>query len=257
MDPLVLEMLWNRLISVVNEQAAALMRTSFTSIVREAGDLSAGVFDPRGHMIAQAVTGTPGHINSMATCMHHFLAMYPVDSLRPGDVLITNDPWKTAAHLNDITVVTPIFQGDGWSRSSATPATRSTSAGGASPPMRATSTRKACSSRSSSCTTPARRTSRCSSSCAPTCARPRRCWATSTRRWPATTSAAASCCVHGRVRPGRHRGAGRRDHRALRAGDARADRRAARRRLPLRLRHRRLRRAGPHRGQRCACAATS
>ena len=112
MDQLVLEVLWNRLISVVNEQAAALMRTSFTSIVREAGDLSAGVFDRRGRMIAQAITGTPGHINPMATCMHHFLAKYPIDSLRPGDVLITNDPWKTASQLNDITIVTPIFKGE-------------------------------------------------------------------------------------------------------------------------------------------------
>ena len=112
MDQLVLEVLWNRLISVVNEQAAVLMRTSFTSIVREAGDLSAGVFDRRGRMIAQAVTGTPGHINPMATCMHHFLAKYPIDSLRPSDVLITNDPWKTASQLNDITIVTPIFKGD-------------------------------------------------------------------------------------------------------------------------------------------------
>jgi N-methylhydantoinase B len=111
-DQLVLEVLWNRLIGVVNEQAAALMRTSFTSIVREAGDLSAGVFDRRGRMIAQAVTGTPGHINPMATCMHHFLAKYPIDRLRPGDVLITNDPWKTASQLNDITIVTPIFKGE-------------------------------------------------------------------------------------------------------------------------------------------------
>lgn len=108
-DQLKLEVLWNRLIATVNEQAAALMRTSFTSIVREAGDLSAGVFDRRGRMIAQAVTGTPGHINSMATCMHHVLAAFPVDTLSPGDVLITNDPWKTAGQLNDITIVTPVF----------------------------------------------------------------------------------------------------------------------------------------------------
>jgi hypothetical protein len=72
-DPITLEVLWNRLIAVVNEQAAGLMRTSFTTVVRESGDLSAGVFDRRGNMIAQAVTGTPGHINSMATCIHHFL----------------------------------------------------------------------------------------------------------------------------------------------------------------------------------------
>src|SRR3954451_16377410 len=82
-DPITLEVMWNRLIAVVNEQAAALMRTSFTTIVREAGDLSAGVFDARGNMIAQAVTGTPGHINAMATCIHHFLAIYPAPTPPP------------------------------------------------------------------------------------------------------------------------------------------------------------------------------
>jgi N-methylhydantoinase B len=112
-DPITLEVLWNRLIAVVNEQATALMRTSFTTVVRESGDLSAGVFDRRGNMIAQAVTGTPGHINSMATCVHHFLAVFPVESLRPGDVLITNDPHKTSGQLNDFTVITPIFREDG------------------------------------------------------------------------------------------------------------------------------------------------
>ncbi len=110
MDPILLEVLWNRMIGAVNEQAAALMRTSFTSVVREAGDLSAGVFDRRGRMIAQAVTGTPGHINSMATCMRHFLEAYPLEALRPGDALVTNDPWKTASQLNDITVITPVFR---------------------------------------------------------------------------------------------------------------------------------------------------
>jgi N-methylhydantoinase B len=112
LDAVRLEVMWNRLISVVNEQAAALMRTSFTSIVREAGDLSAGVFDVAGNMIAQAVTGTPGHINAMATCIHHFLAVYPADTLRPGDVLITNDPQKTSGHLHDFTVITPVFRAD-------------------------------------------------------------------------------------------------------------------------------------------------
>jgi N-methylhydantoinase B len=110
LDAVQLEVMWNRLISVVNEQAAALMRTSFTSIVREAGDLSAGVFDIQGNMIAQAVTGTPGHINAMATCIHHFLAVYPAETLRPGDVLITNDPQKTSGHLHDFTVITPVFR---------------------------------------------------------------------------------------------------------------------------------------------------
>lgn len=104
--------MWNRLISVVNEQASALMRTSFTTIVRESGDLSAGVFDVQGNMIAQAVTGTPGHINAMATCIHHFLRVFPAETLQRGDVLITNDPQKTSGHLHDFTVITPIFKGD-------------------------------------------------------------------------------------------------------------------------------------------------
>ncbi|MEO1532133.1 MAG: hydantoinase B/oxoprolinase family protein, partial [Pseudomonadota bacterium] len=95
MDQITLDILWQRLIAAVNEQAAALMRASFTSIVREAGDLSAGVFDRRGRMVAQAVTGTPGHINSMATGMTHFLARFPVETLAEGDILVTNDPWMT------------------------------------------------------------------------------------------------------------------------------------------------------------------
>jgi N-methylhydantoinase B len=111
-DPVTLEICWNRLIGVVNEQATALMRTSFTSIVREAGDLSAGVFDRRGWMVAQAVTGTPGHINSMALAMKHILAAHPVETIRSGDVLITNDPWKTSGHLNDVTICTPVFRGN-------------------------------------------------------------------------------------------------------------------------------------------------
>ncbi len=111
LDPVTLEILWSRLMSVVEEQAAALMRTSFTPIVRDSGDLSAGVFDPQGNMLAQAVTGTPGHINSMATALRHFVAAYPPERLAPGDVLITNDPWKTSGQLHDLTIATPIFRG--------------------------------------------------------------------------------------------------------------------------------------------------
>jgi N-methylhydantoinase B len=110
LDPISLEVLWNRLVSVCNEQAAALIRTSFSTVVRESEDLSAGVFDANGDMIAQSVTGTPGHINSMATAMRHFLAVYGADDLDPGDVLVTNDPWFTSGQLHDLTVVTPIFR---------------------------------------------------------------------------------------------------------------------------------------------------
>lgn len=109
LDPLSLEVFWSRLISVVNEQATALIRTSFSPPVAEAGDLSACVFDARGNLLAQAVTGTPGHINSMANCIRHFLAAFPAETVRPGDVWITNDPWKTSGHLLDITIITPTF----------------------------------------------------------------------------------------------------------------------------------------------------
>jgi len=103
------QVLWNRLLSVVEEQAQTLVRTAFSTAAREAGDISAGVFDMRGRMLAQAVTGTPGHINSMARSVVHFLHDFPAETLKDGDVLITNDPWKGTGHLFDLTVVTPIF----------------------------------------------------------------------------------------------------------------------------------------------------
>ncbi|TAK22425.1 MAG: hydantoinase B/oxoprolinase family protein [Chloroflexota bacterium] len=103
------DILWNRLIAITEEQAATLIRTALTPAVSEAGDLSAAVFDARGDMLAQAVTGTPGHINSLASAMRHFLAAYPADRLESGDVLITNDPWLTSGHYHDVTIVTPVF----------------------------------------------------------------------------------------------------------------------------------------------------
>jgi N-methylhydantoinase B len=103
------QIMWSRLIAVVEEQAQTMLRTAFSTSVREAGDLSAGIFDRHGHMLAQAVTGTPGHVNSMANAVQHFLDVYPLVSMKPGDHYITNDPWLTSGHLHDITVVTPSF----------------------------------------------------------------------------------------------------------------------------------------------------
>src|SRR3989454_5994953 len=103
------QIMWSRLIAVVEEQAQTLVRTAFSTPVREAGDLSAGVFDGRGRMLAQAVTGPPGHVNSMANAVKHFLDVYPLATMKPGDHYITNDPWLTSGHLHDITVVTPSF----------------------------------------------------------------------------------------------------------------------------------------------------
>jgi N-methylhydantoinase B len=112
MDLLRNDLMWNRLLAATNEQAATLMRAAFSPIVREAGDLSACVFLPTGEMLAQARTGTPGHINSMANAITHFIAAYPPGTLSSGDVLITNDPHLTSGQLHDHTVVTPVFHRD-------------------------------------------------------------------------------------------------------------------------------------------------
>lgn len=106
-----MQVMWNRLISVVEEQAVTLLRTAFSTSVREAGDLSAGVFDPRGRMLAQAVTGTPGHVNTMAEAVGQFMAEIPRDEMYEGDTYVTNDPWQGTGHLHDITMVSPSFLG--------------------------------------------------------------------------------------------------------------------------------------------------
>ena len=104
------QIMWNRLIAVVEEQAQTMIRTAFSTTVREAGDLSAGIFDLEGRMLAQAVTGTPGHVNSMMESVGHFLAKFPAATMRPGDHYITNDPWLGTGHLHDLTVVTPALR---------------------------------------------------------------------------------------------------------------------------------------------------
>jgi N-methylhydantoinase B len=104
-----LQVMWSRLVSVVEEQAQVLLRTAFSAIVREAGDLSAGVFDRQGRMLAQAITGTPGHVNSMAEAVRHFIGRFPLETMKPGDIYITNDPWMGTGHLNDLVLTTPCF----------------------------------------------------------------------------------------------------------------------------------------------------
>ena len=104
------QIMWSRLTAVVEEQAATLIRTAFSTSVREAGDLSAGLFDRQGRMMAQAVTGTPGHVNAMAESVTHFAERIGPRNTFEGDVFITNDPWLGTGHLHDITVVTPVFR---------------------------------------------------------------------------------------------------------------------------------------------------
>ena len=104
------QVIWNRLVAVVEEQARTLMKTAFSAVVRESGDLSAGVFNTRGQMIAQAITGTPGHVNTMAEAVPHFLKQFPTTTMAPGDHFVTNDPWLASGHLHDLTVVSPAFR---------------------------------------------------------------------------------------------------------------------------------------------------
>jgi len=111
-DDIRLQVMWNRLQAVVDEQAGVLMRTAFSPIVRESGDLSVGVFDLEGRMLAQAVTGTPGHVNTMAAACAKFFDAFPRQTMRPGDIYLTNDPWLGAGHLNDFVVLKPCFLGD-------------------------------------------------------------------------------------------------------------------------------------------------
>lgn len=108
-DSVQVEIMWNRLITLLEEQAKTLIRTALTSILADSEDLSAGLFDSKGNMIAQANTGTPGHINTMALGVRHFLEKFPADSLKPGDVLIGNNAYEISGHLLDVTIVTPAF----------------------------------------------------------------------------------------------------------------------------------------------------
>ena len=110
MDGIQLEIMWSNMISIVSDQAKALKRTAFSPIVREAGDLATALFDSQGRMVAQALTGTPGHINSLGAAASKMLEVVPKSALNIGDVLITNDPWLSAGHFFDITLLTPIFR---------------------------------------------------------------------------------------------------------------------------------------------------
>ncbi len=107
-----MQVMWDRLLAIVEEQGQVLMRTAFSPIVRECGDISAGIFDIEGRMLAQAVTGTPGHINTMAGTVSLMLPHFPADEMQPGDIYMTNDPWIGSGHLNDIVLFAPIFHGE-------------------------------------------------------------------------------------------------------------------------------------------------
>lgn len=109
LSPPRLQVMWNRLLALVEEQGQTLIRAAFSPIVRECGDISAGIFDDRGRMLAQAVTGTPGHINTMAEAVRHLRERFSIQEMSPGDIYMTNDPWLASGHLNDFLLMMPVF----------------------------------------------------------------------------------------------------------------------------------------------------
>jgi N-methylhydantoinase B len=108
-DPVTLSVRWNRLIAIVDEASATLLRTAFSRIVTDAWDFTCALFDEDGRMIAQPTQGLPSFIGAVATAVPQFLRAFPPRTLAPGDSLITNDPWIGTSQLNDMVLVSPIF----------------------------------------------------------------------------------------------------------------------------------------------------
>ncbi len=109
-DPISLRITWDRLVSISEEAAATLVNMAFSSIIREVGDYSCLLMDAKGNSLAQPKTSVPVFIGTLPATVRHLLAKYPAETLRPGDSLVTNDPWLGTGHLNDVTIVTPVFR---------------------------------------------------------------------------------------------------------------------------------------------------
>lgn len=110
-DPITLEILWNRLIAIVDEASAALIRASFSTVLRESNDFACVLLDAKGRSLAQSTRSIPSFIGTMPISLKKFLETFPPETLQPGDVIISNDPWLCSGHLPDVTMATPIFRG--------------------------------------------------------------------------------------------------------------------------------------------------
>lgn len=108
-DPVTLEILWSRLITIADESAAALLRTSFSTIVRESNDFGCVLMDANGDSLSENTGGIPSFSGILPRTLKHFLARFPKETWKPGDCIITNDPWLATGHLPDITMAMPIF----------------------------------------------------------------------------------------------------------------------------------------------------
>ena len=111
-DSILLEVLWTRLISIVDEAAKAIVRTSFSTLSNEANDFACVLTDSRGYSLSQNSGSIPSFIATLPATVRHFIDEIGFENLAPGDVLITNDPWKGTGHLSDVCIVRPIFRGE-------------------------------------------------------------------------------------------------------------------------------------------------
>jgi N-methylhydantoinase B len=111
LDPVSIQLLWNRLISVVDEAASGLIRTAYTPSVKEYHDFCCALFDEQARMLSHSTVTTAGFLGVVPEVMGNFVRVHPPGTLKPGDVLITNDPWLASGHLIDVTVAAPIFRG--------------------------------------------------------------------------------------------------------------------------------------------------
>ena len=111
-DPITLEILWRRLVSIVDEADASVARTAFSSLLRDAHDYTCMFTDSRGQELVQGTFCTPGQAGAMALGVKRLINLVPLNAYRPGDVFIVNDPWLLAGHLNDVCVMSPIFYRD-------------------------------------------------------------------------------------------------------------------------------------------------
>lgn len=109
-DPLTLEILWSRLISLVDEMAATLLRTSFSTVIGAANDFGCELMDSQGHGLAHATRSMPVFNQTLPHVTEQLIQKYGDDGIRPGDVFITNDPWLCAGHQPDIAVILPFFK---------------------------------------------------------------------------------------------------------------------------------------------------
>ena len=108
-DPIGLEIMWSRLISIVEEMWQTVCRTAYSLIIAEAQDFANEILDPQGNPLAHSPRAMPLFNLTLTRCVKALLEHFPADTLKPGDVLVTNDPWLCAGHLFDIALVTPVF----------------------------------------------------------------------------------------------------------------------------------------------------